>query len=432
MRIDLQKSSVSLLQNPRGLPLTTRPVRAFVVEIPAKLTSKALGYVPNHPHHAVVVILMSSRIVKPIIPSGGKHPSFSHLRRICTLTHLPIDLTWRRDYDSNGLQTSFLILPNTTVPWEDIKATLQPHIDVIGLPRCFDAVVPRFAPLNAEQASLWTERYWPTIYNPAAQVLQDAPPINQLRKIRTALEVPDTDKYMKLAIRAAEEAKAGGHGRAVGAVVVDPETGNVVAVAGDARWATVDATTREELKALNHEGRPEYHALMRVIAMVANKELGRRIKAGTHTRFLATCTETPSGQALTPIEQQYEDDDRVLQDITVGLGNVALTDPVSTDMPSKQSGPRNEGYLCSGLDVYLTHEPCVCCGMAMIHSRFRACVLGHRLKGSGSLTSEAGERNLAYGLFWRRELNWRVMTFQHTQASMLSGNGEIEAGIFHA
>lgn len=349
---------------------------------------------------------------------------------------MPLDLTWRRDYDANGLQTIFLLLPSTVVTWELIKATLQPHIEVEGLPRCFDAVVPRFAPLNADQATLWTERYWPTIYNPAAQVLQDAPPINQLRRVRTALEVPNTDKYMKLAIEAAEQAKAGGHGRAVGAVVVDPETGSVVAVAGDARFWSEDPTTRESLKTPGCEGRPEYHALMRAIAMVANKELRRRIKAGTHNRFLATCCETPSGQVLTAIESQYEDDAEALADLTAAVNNVKVTatEPAESapELPAKQAAPRNEGYLCSGLDLYLTHEPCVCCGMAMIHSRFRACVLGRRMIGSGSLTSEAGEKKLAYGLFWRRELNWRVMTFQHTEASKLSAEGRIDTEIFHA
>ncbi|EXJ93349.1 hypothetical protein A1O1_01741 [Capronia coronata CBS 617.96] len=387
-------------------------VRAFVVEIPAKLTSKALS------------------IVKPIIPSGGKHPSFSHLRRLCTLPHLPLDLTWRRDYDARGLQTIFLLLPNTVVPWEDIQATLTPHIDVEGLPRCFDAVVPRFAPLSAEQAALWTERYWPSIFNPAAQVVQDAPPLHQLRRVRTALEVPMADRYMRLAFLAAAESHEAGHGRSVGAVVVDPDTGAVVAVAGDARWWSEDPKIHKSLMANHCEGRPEYHAVMRAIAMVANKELRRRIKAGSHNRFLATCSETPSGQALTSIEARYEDDDKVLRDLTAGLGNITLADDDA--LPDKQSGSRTEGYLCSGLDLYLTHEPCVCCAMAMIHSRFRACVFGRKMPRSGGLSAEAGDKLLGYGLFWRRELNWRVMTFQHTRAAALERGERIDTGIFHA
>ncbi|KAL2414960.1 hypothetical protein ABEF91_000270 [Exophiala dermatitidis] len=387
-------------------------VRAFVVEIPAKLTSKALS------------------IVKPIIPSGGKHPSFSHLRRLCTLVHLPLDLAWRRDYDARGLQTVFLLLPNTVVPWEDIEATLMPHIDVEGLPRCFDAVVPRFAPLSAEQAALWSERYWPSIFNPAAQVVQDAPPLHQLRRVRTALEVPMADKYIQLAFQAAAEAHDAGHGRGVGAVVVDPETGAVMAVAGDARWWSEDPKIHKSLMANHGEGRPEYHAAMRAIAMVANKEHRRRIKAGSHNKFLATCSETPSGQAVTSIEARYEDDDKVLRDLTNGLRNVTLVDHDS--LPEKQSESRSEGYLCSGLDLYLTHEPCVCCAMAMIHSRFRACVFARRMPRSGGLSAETGEKTLGYGLFWRRELNWRVMTFEHTRAMTLKGADRIDKDIFHA
>jgi tRNA-specific adenosine deaminase 3 len=369
-------------------------------------------------------------IVKPIIPTGGKHPSFNHLRRLCNLSHLPLDLTWRRDYDSRGLQTVFLLVPNTVVPWESIRDTLVPHIDVQGLPRCFDAVVPRFAPLSAEQATLWTERYWPAIYNPAAQVIQDAPPLHHLRRVRTALEVPATDKYMKLAMMAGAEAHEEGHGRSVGAVVVDPESGAVIAVAGDARWWSADPKIHKSLMADHGEGKPEYHAVMRVIAMVANKELRRRINAGAHQKFLATCSETPSGQALTVTEARYEDEDKVLRDLTAGLGNVVLAN--TEVLPEKQTGPRTEGYLCSGLDIYLTHEPCVCCAMAMIHSRFRACVFARKMPGSGGLCAEAGNKKLGYGLFWRRELNWRVMTFQHNQAAALAGDERLDTGIFHA
>ncbi|KAK5259057.1 tRNA-specific adenosine deaminase subunit tad3 [Exophiala xenobiotica] len=381
-------------------------VRAFVIEIPAN-------------------------IVKPIIPNGGKHPSFSHFRRVCTLSHLPEDLTWRRDYDSRGLQTSFLLVPNTVVPWENIRDTFLPHIDVEGLPRCFDAVVPRFGPLNAEQAALWTERYWPTIYNPAAQVIQDAPPLHHLKRVKSQLEVPAADKYMGLAMMAAMEAREMGHGRAVGAVIVDPETDAVLAVAGDARWYAENPKVQRARKSNGAEGRPEYHAVMRAIAMVANKELRRRIAAGGHKKFLTTYCETPSGQALTSIEARYEDDGKALQDLTTQVGNIAISEPHDA-LPEKQSGPQKEGYLCSGLDIYVTHEPCVCCGMGMIHSRFRSCVLGREMPGSGGLSAEKGANRLGYGLFWRRELNWRVMTFQHTGAAALDGEGRIETGIFHA
>ena len=372
-------------------------------------------------------------IVKPIIPSGGKHPSFGHFRRVCTLSHLPEDLTWRRDYDARGLQTVFLLVPNTVVPWEDIKVTFEPHIDIEGLPRCFDAVVPRHAPLSAEQAALWSERYWPSIYNPAAQVMQDCPPLHHLRRTRAALEVPNTDEYMELALTAAGQSTEYGHGRGSGAVVVDPETGEVVAVAGDARWWTDDSDIDHSSADDQGEGRPEWHALMRVVAMVANKELRRRISAGGHLKFKDTCTESPAGQSLAPIESYYEEDREPLRDLTAGLGNIVLETNTADVLPEKRNGPRSEGYLCSGLDIYLTHEPCVCCAMAMIHSRFRACVFVRKMPGSGGFCAEPGKNRLGYGLFWRRELNWRVMTFQHTQMAVLEGEeGRMDTKIFHA
>jgi tRNA-specific adenosine deaminase 3 len=81
------------------------------------------------------------------------------------------------------------------------------------------------------------------------------------------------------------------------------------------------------------------------------------------------------------------------------------------------------GYLCEGLVLFITHEPCVMCAMAILHSRFGGVVFGRALKGTGALCAErrdAGgegmsgepENGLAYGLFWRRELNWRMLAWQ--------------------
>ncbi|RMZ77965.1 hypothetical protein DV738_g4154, partial [Chaetothyriales sp. CBS 135597] len=360
-------------------------VEAFVVEIPAKLAGKALG------------------IVKPILPND-RSLSFAHLRRVCTLAHLPTDLAWRRDYDSNGLTTVFLLVPNGPVPWKKICLTLAGHITEPGLPRCFNAVVPRYAPLSAEQALVWTERYWPTTYNPSSQLLQDAPPLNQLRRVQTELDSLKCVEYMQLARIAAMEARCRGHGRAVGAVVVNPKTQQIVAVAGDARWWTD------------------------VVAMVANKELRRRLAAGSHTRFATTCQPSPAGQPLTDIEAVYAEDTEepasplspaspmspgLRESWSENVGDTLAASLEAAMALSTKTPSRQEGYLCSGLDLYLTHEPCVCCGMAMIHSRFRACVFEKPMAGSGSLTARDHVKSLGYGLFWRRELNWRVITFKH-------------------
>jgi tRNA-specific adenosine deaminase 3 len=348
------------------------------------------------------------------------------------LTHLPLDLKWRRNYDSNGLQTVFLLLPNSTVPWFKIAEAFAVHVDEPGLPRCFNQVVPRHAPLSSEQADLWSERYWPTTYNPAAQLLQDAPPLHQLRRVQVEIDTSSATEYIQLAKQAGEGARLKGHGRGVGAVVVNPKTQQVIAVAGDGRWWTSEQTSSANPDLTDCEGRPEHHALMRVVAMVANKELRRRLRAGSHTRFASTCTESPGGEPLTDLERVYSEavnSPLVLSPTTSNPASPTFPAPISptesienlaSSLSSSLSSfsigsrmSRSEGYLCSGLDLYLTHEPCVCCAMAMIHSRFRSCIFERRMPGSGALSARDTPASLGYGLFWRRELNWRVMTFQY-------------------
>jgi len=310
-----------------------------------------------------------------------------------------------------GPPTIFLLLPSSVIPYANIEDLLRPYFEPgQGLPRYLLAVVPVHPPLSSEQAKSWSECYWPCVYNPASQVLQDAPPLHLLRRLRTELDTDFAASCLNLATMCAEQALSAGHGRNIGAVVVDPVTKVVLAVAADARWCTGHGSQFTAHTATDMGGRPEYHALMRVIAMVANKELRRRLASGQHTRFAVTSHESFTGQPLTPLEMRYARDPT--------QADVLVDHNEQTDsLPPVQTQVRTDGYLCSGLDIYLTHEPCVCCAMAMVHSRFRSCVFVNRMNTTGALSSSLSQGGLGYGLFWRRELNWRVMTFQYNLGS---------------
>lgn len=114
------------------------------------------------------------------------------------------------------------------------------------------------------------------------------------------------------------------------------------------------------------------------------------------------------------------------------------------------------GYLCTDLDVYLSHEPCLCCSMGILLSRFRAVIFPRqgRMK-SGGISSEPviapiavhnGDNHqqnghshrrptpdrLYYGLHWRKELNWRALGFEFVEDEECVGKSAGSDVVFHA
>ena len=195
---------------------------------------------------------------------------------------------------------------------------------------------------------------------------------------------------MSLARRAGKEVSLAAKGEPIGAVIVDRSGGEgafVVATAGDARWHCIEKAEEQG------SGNVTAHAVMRAIGMVARK---RR-------------TPLHKGLAGEPdLEQSDLELDRPLTPLEM---DVYTTSTVARD-----------GYLCLDLELYVTHEPCVMCSMAILHSRFSKVIFGQRMLRTGGLTAEPQndcdsdiknhEQGLGYGLFWRQELNWRYLAWQ--------------------
>jgi tRNA-specific adenosine deaminase 3 len=238
--------------------------------------------------------------------------------------------------------------------------------------------------------------------------------------VQAELDTDYLDDCMQLAEFVAQECKGRGIGRNVGAVIVDPVCQEVVVVAGDARlWTPGLEQKGQEYWGIS-DGRPEHHAPMRAIAMVAEKELERRRSGESIEPHISEPVKSLGGRPLTDVEMFY-----FILSSTQDGGRLSNHDIKL--LPMKQSSSRPETYLCSGLDIYLTHEPCVCCAMALIHSRFRACVFARRMPGTGGLCSEKDNGALGYGLFWRRELNWRAMAFEYIGRRTDTGSEEDQA-----
>ena len=258
------------------------------------------------------------------------------------------------------------------------NSNLEPHLHIIP--------VPLYPPSSEMQAKAWSQEYWPTIYKggntfgPHAALVASA-----LQDVRGR-----AGRCMKLARRAGEEVSLAAKGEPIGAVIVARSAGevaSVAALAGDARWHHMDKAGEQG------SGNVTAHAVMRAIGMVAKK------RRALVQRGLAGDRES---------EEQALDSDCPLTSLE---RDVYTTYTMAHD-----------GYLCLDMELYITHEPCVMCSMAILHSRFSRVVFGQRMPSTGGLgatsqnSSDSAIANsgqgLGYGLFWRQELNWRHLVWQ--------------------
>jgi len=230
--------------------------------------------------------------------------------------------------------------------------------------------VPAQAPTSEEQAKQWSQDYWPTVYkkhNP------HGPAPSVLSRAENALQ-PRAGTWMTIARTVASDSVNLSVGEGIGAVVIDPSMAGgptAIAAAGDARWKGKLEQQAQE------SGNVMAHAVMRVIGMVARK---RR-------------EALPSHMAASPAADLFLDYPLTPWESAVYLRN------------TMEPG----GYLCTGLQIFLTHEPCVMCSMAILHSRFDQVVFATRMPRTGALSADVP--GLAYGLFWLPELNWKMLAW---------------------
>ena len=156
--------------------------------------------------------------------------------------------------------------------------------------------------------------------------------------------------WMKRAFDIAHEGPQLHRGYPIGSAIVQRAADGketLVCVASDARWAT----------SCEGVGNPMGHSLMRAIAITAEKRKLLRLESPEDEKIAKT--ELVSYQGLmTPVERRYFSD-------------------LSTLAPN--------GYLCLDLYAYTTHEPCVMCAMALVHSRFSGVIFGEEMYSTGGL-----------------------------------------------
>lgn len=432
----------------------------------------------------------------------------NHLRRFAKHSQLPEFLRSAIQHNESSPQTIFVLVSPPLPEVDALQKVLAPFAPASSTssenqPEPAPTIslhtikIPSQPPLTAKQAENWTSTYWPVVYNPAAPRATIAPPPQILNRALESIQ-PEAGYYLALAEKVAEEAEKSGRGRRIGAVVVDPEilasidtlndedgtrwTEAVIAVAGDARYSRREAgalseselqiepgpPAAEQTYNSDLEGGPELHALMRAVEMIAQKRRGEDPEASDTNQclsplesyFLSQSGVSTSASLLDPQEPEPSPVPEKLLKTNSASPVVPTTSnspPVAPRIRSRAQG----GYLCTDLDVYLTHEPCLCCSMGMLLSRFRAVIFPRKRRMvTGGLASEPvvspecgpeaepetseskaqmeASSDLAtkrkyYGLHWRKELNWRALGFEFVEHDDLAQSTESQTGVpFHA
>jgi len=371
-----------------------------------------------------------------------------------------------------------LIAPKTAIELITIYGILR-RLLFPSFPEVSTIEVPLHASISQEQADEWSALYWPAIYK-RGNPFGPHPPYVEQAINKTLPKVPE---YMALAREAAKQALSSGNGIGVGALVVDPSNEEVVAIAGDGRHMTFGGDERARGCTW---GNPLEHAVMRVVGMVAAKrklredlEIGTKVDAEEGIAMMKDRENTLRHIPSTGIEKAYfySINKKQLASPAIFTDNSATTPTTGEDTATlvdtekKERGDTSNSvcnhvyrstnlsvqgfketgeYLCHNHIVYLTHEPCVMCSMALIHSRIGMVVIDGRKKagrpgwgglyvggsqhfrpaeerrrqqrraerkdngGSGSEAEKSSDSGMGagYGLFWRKELNWKFLAFE--------------------
>ncbi|KAI0112070.1 hypothetical protein GGR51DRAFT_547152 [Nemania sp. FL0031] len=344
-----------------------------------------------------------------------------HLRRCSKPVDLPPHLKSQFMNEGNGrtIHTGksnwlyILLGPKDELPYDELLRGLA-SVDGISDDIFIGIIpVPLLAPTSQVQANLWSQQFWQTVYrknNPLGPH-----PSNICRT--TSVVSRDASVWMTLAHQVARKSRDAGLGEPIGAVIIKrtipgrfdsaknasfksersnsnitqaKETTQIVALAGDARWYQQEKVGRT--------GNPMGHAALRAISMVAQK-LVRTENRAENKPAIMEFEAFQDGPLL--------DDEQVVFDA---------------------EHPCPDGYLCHDLELYLTHEPCIMCAMAILHSRMGRIVFRHRMPLTGGMSSEdrgydtcgnpttcesgscGGGRGL--GLHWRKELNWSMLGWE--------------------
>ena len=272
-------------------------------------------------------------------------PPLAHLKRV------------RRQAPSPGAAPALLVL--LCVSAEDVEDTAGGDDAGAALPASLADVVARYAlrpervrvpagaPPDRVAAAAWGQ-HWPlSMVSCPPRAEADADVISDAEAAAMRASMAAAERH------AAEAAAAGG--RRNGAVIVDPATGAVIAAGRDASLPAPGPFAG--WRAGGTGAHPLRHAVICALDAAARRDL-------------ATYAAPTTAQAASQL---------------AGLDAAGVKRKHEETAASSAARP----YLCTGWDCYVTHEPCLMCAMALVHSRVRRVVYARPDAAAGALESAA-------------------------------------------
>ncbi|KAI8928120.1 cytidine deaminase-like protein [Entophlyctis helioformis] len=311
-------------------------MKPWTVPQPVLSEEKTRGFEPVEMHTVAIQPHLAGKVLQHLskqIPLGP----LQHLKRT-------------RRIDGTDPRLEILLSPVHAPTPSSEELVLM--LEQLGVPEPASSMgsvsVSRHQAIMRWQYDDW-KQHWPMTFHHASLEKHD-----RLSDTETA----NAATHMAHALRLARVAGSRGN-ECVGAVMVDPAVNAVVGVGHDAR----------------RTAHPLSHATMVCIEAVAQAERDRRA-------------------AQQGVQQQGQQQGQAQSELHQGLKRKSPDHPSPTADDSVQAaqdaaeGPAAQsGYLCSGLDLYLSREPCVMCAMALVHSRIRRVIYGEPVANGGALGS---------------------------------------------
>ncbi|XP_066133131.1 probable inactive tRNA-specific adenosine deaminase-like protein 3 isoform X2 [Saccopteryx bilineata] len=285
----------------------------------------------------------TSRLLKEV---SAVHPlpAQPHLKRVRP----------SRDASSPHVLEMLLCLAGPAAGTPSLSELLpQPAVDPHGLGEPFVVPVPAWPPLTRGQFEE-AQTHWPISFHEDKHVTRAL-----AGRLFSAQDRAKMQDHMERAVQVAQQAAARGL-RAVGAVMVDPASDQILATGHDC----------------SSTASPLLHATMVCIDLVAQGQ-------GQGTYDLRSHTACSFAPAIAP---------QGFQAISVHK--------LGEDMDMDEDGLP---YVCTGYDLYITREPCAMCAMALVHSRVQRVFYG--------APSPDGALGTRFRIHARPDLNHRFQVF---------------------